>query len=105
MFTGRNFSGGFQQRSGGPDLPGVHGERSVVGGTARYHVRRGAQELPRQVNRRCSDDFVFENLTRSLVGSSFLSLFLSLFLLFFLSHHFVLAFAPEQHEFEGKIMH
>lgn len=49
LFPGCNFSGGFQQRGGGPDLPGVHGERSVVGGAACYHVRRGAQELPRQV--------------------------------------------------------
>lgn len=55
--SGCEFSRRFKLCGGGPDLPGVHGERPVVRRAACDHIRRGAQELPGQVreNTVCTD--------------------------------------------------
>lgn len=96
LFPGCNFSGGFQQCSGGPDLPGVHGERPVVGGAACYHVRRGSQELPGQVR----DAAVMTSAEPSALQNVWE---ISLPLLSFFFHHFFLDFILNGMIFRVKV--
>jgi len=73
LAPGGEFPRGLQLHRGGPDLPGVLGQRPVVRRAARYHMQGRAQELPRQVRQETSFTDTAESSKRLLTSSIIIS--------------------------------